>query len=229
MKVICFDLDDTLCNLWEGETIAKFRLRERIAEISEVPEDIVGRVYDVAWAQIKQLYMDMVADGLGEREIRTIHINKVLEELGTDKGEPETLAELHMETMLENMLVFPDAEHVVKKLNEKYVISMITNGPIDLQWEKINRLGFKEEFQEIIISQELGYHKPSKVIFDEMAKITGSQPEEIVYIGNDYRKDIMGAHGAGWRTVWVNRKDEEPGEIQPDWTIKELSELLEIF
>ncbi|MFH1180171.1 MAG: HAD family hydrolase [Candidatus Bathyarchaeota archaeon] len=228
MKVLCFDLDGTLCDLWEGEMIAKFKLRTELAKLADTPEDMVGRIYDIAWAQIKQRYMNMVADGLGEMEIRHIHMKMVLEELWIDE-EPEKYARLHMETMLENMHIYPDAAQVIEQLGEKYHITMITNGAQDLQREKIKRLGFMEHFQEIIVSQELGYHKPSREIFDEMAKRTNTEPSEIVYIGNDYQKDIVGAHLAGWRTVWVNRNDEAAGETEPDWTIRELSELRGIF
>ena len=228
MKVLCFDLDDTICSLWEGETIAKFKLRAELAKLTDTPADIVARTYDITWAQIKQVYMDMVTDGLGEHEIRTIHMNIMMEELWID-GEPESLASLHMETMLEHMHVYPDAEKVIEELSKKYIITMITNGASDLQWEKINKLSFKDKFNQIIVSQDLGHHKPSGVIFEEMAKRTNTPPNEIVYIGNDYRKDILGSHGAGWSTVWVNRKGEPAGEVKPDWTIKELGELLEIF
>jgi len=228
MKVLCFDLDDTICSLWEGEIRAKFKLRQELAKLTDTPSDIVARTYDITWAQIKQVYMDMVADGLGEHEIRTIHMNIVMEELWID-GEPEDLASLHMKTMLEHMQIYPDAEKVIEELGKKYIITMITNGASDLQWEKINRLGFKDKFNQIIVSQDLGHHKPSGVIFGEMAKRTNTAPDEMVYIGNDYRKDVLGAHGAGWNAVWVNRKDEPAGEVKPDWTIKELVELMDIF
>ena len=228
MKILCFDLDGTLCDLWEGEMIAKFRIREELSKLSDTPVDIVGRIYDMTWAQIKQLYMNMVTDGLGEQDIRAIHMRQVLEELKIDE-EPEKYARLHMETMLENMHIYPDAAKTIEELSEEYRITMITNGAKDLQCEKIKRLGFMEHFQEIIVSQELGYHKPSREIFDEMAKRTNTDPSEIVYIGNDYQKDIVGAHLAGWRTVWVNRNDEAAGETAPDWTIRELCELRGIF
>ena len=106
---------------------------------------------------------------------------------------------------------------------------MITNGPTGLQQLKINQLGIADHFKEIIISGELGHHKPSPEIFNEITKRTRIPPTETVYIGNDYLKDILGAHNASWKTVWVNRNNEKPTETIPNWTITELTQLLDIF
>ena len=228
MKILCFDLDDTLCDLRTGELIARLKLRDELAKNSEMPIDMIGRAYDFLWAGVKQHYMEMVADGLGELDIRTIHLGLVIDEIwGED--EADRLARLHWDIVLENFEVYPDAAKVVDGLSKKYRLTMITNGPSDLQWAKINLLPFKDTFEEIIVSADLGHHKPSKEIFNEMTKRTDVTPDEIVYIGNNYLKDIVGAYEAGWRTVWVNRRDEEQGNVEPDWTIKELSELLRIF
>ena len=173
-------------------------------------------------------YWEMIDDGLTEHDIRATHLGMVIEE-AWGEADPTEMAPLHIDTALEHMRVYPDASRVIEKLSEKYILTMITNGPRDLQQLKIDRLEFKDQFKEIIISGELGHHKPSPEIFNENTKRTGTPPEETVYIGNDYRKDIVGAHNAGWKTVWVNRNNEKPEEIIPDWTIKELTELLDIF
>ena len=228
MKNLCFDLDGTLLDYHIGELTARLLLRQKIAETADYPPDMIGRHYDLYWAQIKRHYWEMIDDGLTERDIRGIHLNMVVEE-AWGEADPTKLAQLHIDTALDHMQLYPDAAKVIEKLSTKYTLTMITNGPRDLQRLKIDRLDFKHHFKEIIISGELGHHKPSPEIFNENTKRTDIPPEETVYIGNDYQKDIRGAHNAGWKTVWVNRKDEKPKEIKPDWTIKELSELLTIF
>jgi len=225
---LCFDLDGTLLNNRIGELTARLVLRQKIAETADYPEDMIGRHYDLYWAQIKRHYWEMIDDGLTEQDIRSIHLLMVIEESWSE-ADPKELAQLHLDTTLEHMQVFPEVPKVIKQLSKKYTLTMITNGPRDLQQLKIDRLDFKDHFQEIIISGELRIHKPSIKIFNENTKRTGIPPAETVYIGNDYYKDIVGAHNAGWKTVWVNRNNEAPEEVTPDWTIKELSELLDIF
>ena len=228
MKNICFDLDGTLLDYHIGELMARLVLRQKIAETTDYPTDMIGRHYDIYWAQIKQHYWEMIDDGLTEQQIRAIHLNMVVEE-AWGEADPKELAKLHIETALEHMKLYPDAIKVLETLSQKYTLTMITNGPRDLQKLKIDRLDFKHHFKEIIISGELRIHKPDPLIFNENTKRTGIPPEETVYIGNNYRKDIVGAHQVGWKTVWVNRDNEQPEEITPDWTINELTELLTIF
>ena len=228
MTCLCFDLDGTICDLWEGERIAKSTLLDEIVKLCDEPRDIISRTYDVTWAIVKYHYMEMVNDGLTEHRIRSLHLGLLFEELGIE-AETEKLATLHVETNLSHMYVYPDAEKTIKQLAEKHRLCMITNGAIDNQENKINRLGTKNLFEEILISGELKHHKPDKLIFDTMAERMKTEPSEMVYIGNDYNKDIIGGKNAGWKTVWVDRRNEEFDRTTPNWVIKELSELLDIF
>lgn len=228
MKVICFDLDDTLIDFKPREMKARLIIIKRIAERSKTSVEIVGNKYDDIWSQIKPDYMEMVNNGLNEMAIRNIHLNRLVDEIHCEEM-PSNLAQIHMDFSLDNLKAYPNAYSVIRYLSEKYKLSMITNGPSDLQWGKINRLEFANLFEEIIISGDLGYHKPNVKIFQEMTQRAGADVSEIVYIGNNYLKDVVGANQAGWKTVWVNRKDEKEGKIIPTWTIRNLSELIKIF
>ncbi len=228
LKVVCFDLDGTICDLWDGEHRASDNLVERLVEESGQPKEFVANIYDTKWATLKANYMSLVTDGLDELDIRDMHMKSVLNEL-EGKWNPREYAELHYTETMNGIYIYPDARSVMDTLGENYRLTMITNGASTWQREKIERLNIEGYFEEIIVSGELGHHKPSPKIFNEMAKRTGVNPGEIIYIGNDYRKDIQGAKTSGWRTAWVNRTDEERDETVPDYTISELSELLDFL
>jgi 2-haloalkanoic acid dehalogenase type II len=225
---LCFDLDGTLCDLWKGEKIAKFKLIDELIKYTDEPRDKVSKNYNTTWSDIKHHYMKMVDDGLTEHQIRSQHIDMMFKKYRINEN-PERFATLHQETTMTNIEIYPDAEKVVTELAKRYPVCMITNGATDNQQEKIKRLPFRNLFKEIIISQEIGLHKPSPTIFDTMTVRMNTKPSEMIYIGNDYKKDILGAKDTGWKTVWVDRKNEKEDRTVPDWTIKELSELLDIF
>lgn len=44
-------------------------------------------------------------------------------------------------------------------------------------------------------------------------------PEDIVYVGDSYEKDIMGAAGAGWKTIWLERREREAPADIPEHTL----------
>ena len=228
LKVVCFDLDDTICDLGDGHQKTRLIIIDKLSRESDYPRDAVARIYDIEWAIFKQDYMALVSEGLDEQDIRERHIESVLDgiALETSAGDyarlfgTETLKELH---------IFPDARRVMDALGKKYRLTMITNGASVWQRAKIEKLSIEDYFEEIIVSGELGHHKPSSKIFEEMTRRTQVDASEIIYIGNNYMKDVVGAKESGWKAAWVKRKDEERDESVPDYVINELSELLEII
>jgi len=228
MKVICFDLDGTISDLGDGENRARLIIIDRLAQESGVPRDELAGVYDIEWAKTKLEYMDLVADGLEDIDIRERHMGKVLDIIGLE-SRPLDYAQIFCSETMDGIYIYPDAMKVMDTLGEKYRLTMITNGASKWQREKIEKLDIGGYFEEIIVSGELGHHKPSPRIFQEMTERTGVNPGEIIYVGNDYIKDIHGAKSSGWRTAWVKRTDEVRDETVPNYTINELSELLDLI
>ena len=83
--------------------------------------------------------------------------------------------------------------------------------------------------------------KPSLKLFELMnnrlAQL-GIQPDEVAYVGNDLRKDIMPASTAGWRTILfagdsrslrLHSDDPELAGVKPDMVINDIRQLLQIF
>jgi len=228
LKVVCFDLDDTICDLGEGHQRAKLIIIDKLSRESDYPRDDVAKVYDIEWTIIKQNYMELVSTGLDEQDIREKLIESVLDVIGLEASASEYARLFGIETLKE-LHIFPDARAVMDTLGKKYRLTMITNGASVWQRAKIERLNIEDYFDEIIVSGELGYHKPSKKIFEEMTRRTQVDESEIIYIGNNYMKDVVGAKESGWKAVWVKRNDEERDESVPNFVINELSELLEIL
>ncbi len=221
-------MDGTLCDPGDSEEQAMYRLIDRLYSKSKhTRKQLVDKYKDI-WSIYKKSYMRKVDRGEGEIDIRTQHIKELLKEIEV-LDDPSLLAQDHWNTVLKEMQVYPDTINTIQELAEEYRLTMITNGAPKFQIEKINRIGIREYFENIIVSGELGYHKPCKIIFKTMTHRINAHPEEMVYIGNDYHKDIIGAHRAGWDTVWVKRKEQKPDGIEPDWTIYRLSELRKIF
>ena len=171
-------------------------------------------------------YMDMINDDLTEHQIRTMQINLILDDHHIE-ADPAKLAEEFIINVMEKIHIYPDAETTINTLAEKYTLCMITNGAKDNQRLKIARLPFRHHFKEIIISGDIKHHKPDPVIFNTMTTRLKTAPKEMTYIGNDYQKDIQGAYNAGWKTVWINRKNE-PLKA-PDHAVIELNELLKVY
>lgn len=66
-------------------------------------------------------------------------------------------------------------------------------------------------FSDIIESSVVGIRKPDPQIFMLGVKSLNLKPEEIVVIGDSYKKDILPAKSIGCHTIWIKGKgwDEE--------------------
>jgi putative hydrolase of the HAD superfamily len=121
---------------------------------------------------------------------------------------------------------FPDVLPVLEELKREYRLGCVTNGPCDLQCEKLARSGLEKFFAVRIISRVVGVAKPDPRIFGIALERLGIAPEEAIYIGDTPKHDVVGAHAAGMKAVWLNR-DKRPAVdgIVPDAEIATLPEL----
>ena len=118
---------------------------------------------------------------------------------------------------------------LAKKNNVK--LGVITNGPSEHQWAKVDALGVEKCIprENIIVSGDLGINKPDKRIFEVMQEKLQLGVESLYYIGDSLENDIVGANNAGWKSIWINRYNKEylPGteiykEVQNNYELFEI-------
>ena len=107
-----------------------------------------------------------------------------------------------------------DAAAVLSDLQKKYILGIITNGPSDGQRKKLQKSGLLEFFDEshIVVSGDLPFRKPDPRIFLHACEKMNIEPQEAVYVGDLYGRDVIGARRAGLTPIWIqtqgNRKHE---------------------
>ncbi len=100
---------------------------------------------------------------------------------------------------------FPKTMEILVYLKNKgYKLGVISNGITIKQWEKLVRLDIHYFFDEVITSEEVGFEKPKKKIFEEAMNRMGCIAENSIMIGNKLEIDIMGAAYAGMSSILVN-------------------------
>ncbi len=76
--------------------------------------------------------------------------------------------------------------------------------------KKLIYLGLEGEWDACFSSEEVNYLKPRPEAFLELARRMELKPEEILYIGNNYKYDIIGASNTGMRTALLTKKKSAP-------------------
>jgi putative hydrolase of the HAD superfamily len=71
--------------------------------------------------------------------------------------------------------------------------------------ELIHTLGLARHFEAIVVSDRVGYLKPSAGIFRHAMDLMGVVPGQVVHVGDSYQADVVGARTAGLRPVLIRR------------------------
>lgn len=112
-----------------------------------------------------------------------------------------------------------DVADVVRELAEKYPLTIVSNGFVEVQYYKIQQSGLRDCFQHIVLSEEVGIQKPDARIFDEAIRLNNERiaqhnthsdyieapltKADVLMIGDGYSSDIQGAINAGIDQAWI--------------------------
>lgn len=152
--------------------------------------------------------------------------SRALKDLSVDDEKlAQSLAGEFVETRTAMFEHFPETTEILDELNGVVRLVLATNGASDLQRLKLETSGLAGYFDAVLVSADIGFAKPHPIFFVNAIRLSSAEPEQIRMVGDNIRKDIGGAQEAGIRGIWVNRKERDPGEIQP---FAEIGNLLEL-
>ncbi len=112
------------------------------------------------------------------------------------------------------------------------LISNFTHAPVI--HKSLRKVGVDRYFNAIVVSEDVGWRKPSPMIFEDTLRRLRVSAGEAVFIGDSPLEDIRGAKDAGLKTVFVpsqfnSLKDLAQSKQEPDQTAKDLHELLKLI
>lgn len=223
IKSILFDLDGTLFSFDECETIAlqssfkvygKYLQKEELTKYKEINSDL--------WRKYEQ--------GLLSRdEVLNNRFKIFLNEIDVDIS-PLQFSELYLYFLSGNFCLEYGALEVLLNLKEKYKLYVITNGVEMVQMKKMNGANLIRFFEDIFISESIGYNKPNIAFFDYCLKKIKCLPQECIVVGDSLSSDIQGGKNVGMLTCWYNpKKAYNDLEIIPDYEINMLTDLKNIL
>ena len=219
LKVVAFDLDDTLWQVHpviiRAEGVLKDWLHQSVPHFSYDPE------------QMKKIREEVLGEdqSLGHRltELRRRIIERALRgHLPHEQAGRLSHEAMEVFLIARNQVdFFEGALETIETLARNYRLGALTNGNAD-----IKRLGLSRHFSFAFSAEEIGAPKPAPDLFHQALRHTGCEPGEMVYVGDDPVKDVDAANRVGLNTVWVRcAARPDPGETQPDIMIEDIREL----
>lgn len=141
--------------------------------------------------------------------------------------------QLQYDRELKNLQLFSKVPELLVNLAQTDIkIGIITNGPVEHQYNKIRSLGLLNYITEdyIFISDGVGIAKPNPDIFHFVKNKMEMSAENILYVGDSWYNDVVAPLKAGWNSVWYNHRRRNPEtENKPIAEITNLLELLEVL
>lgn len=117
----------------------------------------------------------------------------------------EELAFHYDKTFGDHNVIFPDSKKLLMELKSRnYIVGVITNGPSMLQNHKMDESGLRPYCDIVVVSGDVGIHKPDPQLFVYTAEKLGLKCEECVYVGDHPINDIQGALQAGMKAIRMN-------------------------
>lgn len=229
---IVFDLDDTLrFNEPHSHTFFTDHA-ESLGSPLDAKQRRASHIWEHSyWATSDDLIADLKQFGEGTESFWLNYSKRHLLALGFAKERAQALAaELHAH-MRENYrpasLVYPQTLQALQALKAAgYHIGLLTNRPKPAHAE-MHAIGLDTYLDFFLTASQLGAFKPSKEIFENLVRFLGIRPEQMVYVGDNYYADVIGARNAdvlpillNWNGLYSNVDCLE---------IKSISELLNIL
>ncbi len=148
-----------------------------------------------------------------------------------DRPMSEQFGEDYLKQMILEKELMPGAGKMVENIQAAGgMMSVLSNGFKEVQYHKLERSGIRHFFKDVIVSEEVGYHKPSPEIFAlALERLSGVSRDDLrwediktrtLMIGDDLTNDILGAKDFGIDQYFYNHKGIIPPEgityVHPD-------------
>jgi len=225
IKSVCFDLDGTLYDFLK---VMRHSLKITLAELTRRFPECGEKLTIDRMIQIRNhTAQELKGKTTNLEEVRLESFKRTLNYCDIDDDEfAENLNQLYLKHRFEDMVLFDDALPTLAGLKEKYTLGIVSNGN-----SYPRKLGLEDYFQFIILAQDVGIEKPDPGIFHLAVEKSGCLPDELLYVGDSQKDDIVGARRAGIKIAWFNRTKAQllPNIPRPDYEISKLSMLLELL
>jgi putative hydrolase of the HAD superfamily len=226
VNTVVFDLDGTLCYY----SVSIKEAMEQTLRLGGQPSNLVGDL-DRAAARYDALWEEEERTHDAGRSLRERIWGRLLGEHGVD--EPllaHTLSDVYTRIRVPSIRLFDGARELLVGLKRRYRLGLLTNGPADMQREKIDALKIGTLFDAVVVSGEIGLYKPDVRVFQYLLEQLRVPPHQALYVGDSYAMDVVGAKEAGMCMAWIRRgQSTNSGDVTPDLELQDVGELREIL
>ncbi len=159
-EIILFDLDETLFDFKKTEKVALNNLMSTLDTTHET--DYCIEVYKELNSNI---WRELEEGKITLEKLKVERFQRLIDKLNLSE-DANNLCNLYTTFLGEGAFVYEESKEILSYLKEKYKLGVITNGISEVQNKRLSDSGFREYFDDIVISDEVNISKPSSEIFE---------------------------------------------------------------
>ncbi len=220
---LLFDADHTLFDFDLAEVKA---LANSFIEFGYPYKDTIGETYR---AINQQIWGELERGEITPDALRTTRFLRLFAAIGM-QADPEPFSAAYLRHLANCGDLIDGAETAVSLLSQQYNLALITNGLSDVQRPRLAASPLRPYFQNMTISDEVGYAKPDPRIFDAAFAAMGNpDKKEVLIIGDSLSSDMQGGVNYDIDTCWFNPHSKPRNGLPITYEIRQLSELATIL
>jgi HAD superfamily hydrolase (TIGR01549 family) len=201
-----------------------------VAEGFNVDKDRFLAAYSLAHEKYRKVRYEQL------REVtNAVWVAEALNNLGfevkTDDCRVKAALNVFFQDFIDTLELREGAKKLIKQAQQRGKVGLISNftyAPVI--YKSLRKLGISEFFNAVVVSNEVGWRKPSVHIFQEALNRLQVQADEAVYVGDSPIEDIKGAKQIGLKTIFVpsqfnTLKDLYVSKQEPDYIANDMAML----
>lgn len=125
------------------------------------------------------------------------------------------LIDAHRDFVPETLESYPEALSILSQFRGSYRLALLTDNPVKSQNQKLELFKAKQLFDSIILTNAYNLQKPDPLAFFRVVDELGVSPSEVVMVGDNYHRDILGALNAGFAHGFLVQHDDRMFNTAP--------------
>lgn len=237
IKALIFDINGTIVDILTDESMEEiYRVMSGIMAYQGIDLD-PENFRDIFWELNKRQRRD------SKEEYPEFNVTAIFSDIIREHGSaytfampdeiqralPAFLAQSFRSLSLLKLEAYPGAINILESLSKKYRMAAVSDGQAVWAWPELHRTGIARFFEKVVISSDLGFRKPDPRMFKTALDAMNLTPDEVLFIGNDMFRDVLGPKQMGIRTVFFksNQGDQKARGAEPDYIIYSFNQLPE--
>lgn len=220
IKAVLFDLDNTLIDFWKMKRLCSEEAVRAMVDAGLKIDEEKG---------IEKLFKLYQEHGMEDQRIFDKFIKSVHGKL--DYKILASGVAAYRRVKFGHLATYPHTRETLIKLKENGLkLGIVSDAPAKQAWLRLAELNLIDFFDVVIALEGRGKMKPHSMPFRKALEKLKLKPEEILFVGDNPRRDILGAKKVGMKTALAKYGQIfKTGGVNANFELREISELERII